>query len=906
VDGDYRNNLTSSSAQQRLTLSHMRPKLHFTNETTGFKLFCDGADPQAGDTGGTWKIAQAKNTDRVSFASTVSDTDVETPTFEASNAQDKTWTDSGPPKNCDNTYRYTGTTGGWHRSDMDPSEVHPSLSVEGFATVKYEAVFPRRIDLTFQTWLGATVRGASGCDQLEFQIMLIEQSLYMFLQLAAIAFVLQVYLVNVDMTSEQHSSLSWALIPAANQWIRTQVFGPSCVSYDYLVMENVTMCSATDITTHTGQELCGQKGCKYKPEDTMKLADSEILLPLIMYIFVCFITATEIAMFSGMDTLSSSREDRWYRRAIKSWDDARLEQRDTHTGEGGERHGHRKEKAKGCASTFWQMLCGGLDMFHVGLILVLLGVVLVPVGIFVIKSRPVPTGEIEDKSKMIVAGVAAFIVGFIICSLRAGMIRSCLDSLYLVMLSIVLGFMGLLSRSQTIMSMKSFNEELKKTDRKIQTSLRLDERDDIRRFELSQTYIEGASWKKHVKDGPNGFERHFQSVDDAVITSDIERLRQEMRVFQMRKPGKKVSSQTPEMMHTETPEEKRFKEATHIFEDKEQPGVGNDSTCTNAGSIAFMIEFLAKARRLVHTSRNILIVSVVSFLHATVPVWHAWLPTWLGGGCGVWTADGTEAADPWLWDLWADVQWQAGPWLACSENHQQLWVHTLCVFLNYTLTYGVLGRLLKCQADYFARYCHMLYFIQLTPWSNLRYSKLKEHWGLLPTFDLNTPGNIEAWNKLRLYLQSTSIKTSRYLQASVLWCFFGVVAMSVIKIIEMVVVQSEKTQEALLCTQFFDDSAPAHHQCNQINGCMWINQTQSHVALPSDAQECAVNRCVPVTCTALKSPDECNQNDKYCDWDSVKNCEKIEQHFDTMSTFVVLETLIIGAQQQQLPVTCWP
>ena len=50
-------------------------------------------------------------------------------------------------------------------------------------------------------------------------------------------------------------------------------------------------------------------------------------------------------------------------------------------------------------------------------------------------------------------------------------------------------------------------------------------------------------------------------------------------------------------------------------------------------------------------------------------------------------------------------------------------------------------------------------------------AKLKDHWGLLPTFDLSTPGNVEAWNKLRLYLQSAQIKSSRYKQVSVLWCF---------------------------------------------------------------------------------------------------------------------------------------
>ena len=60
----------------------------------------------------------------------------------------------------------------------------------------------------------------------------------------------------------------------------------------------------------------------------MRLEESEVLLPAMMYVFLCFVGASEHAMFSGMDTLSESREDRWYRRAEKSWRDAQKDKKD--------------------------------------------------------------------------------------------------------------------------------------------------------------------------------------------------------------------------------------------------------------------------------------------------------------------------------------------------------------------------------------------------------------------------------------------------------------------------------------------------------------------------------------------------------------------------------------------------
>ena len=88
---------------------------------------------------------------------------------------------------------------------------------------------------------------------------------------------------------------------------------------------------------------------------------------------------------------------------------------------------------------------------------------------------------------------------------------------------------------------------------------------------------------------------------------------------------------------------------------------------------------------------------------------------------------------------------------------------------------------------------------------------------------------------LHRYLQSAQIKSSRYKQVSVLWCFFAVVLIAIVKIIEMVLVESQKV-EAADCNQYFDSDAK--QQCNQLDGCQWnttalMNQTDSLTVLPS-------------------------------------------------------------------------
>ena len=166
---------------------------------------------------------------------------------------------------------------------------------------------------------------------------------------------------------------------------------------------------------------------------------------------------------------------------------------------------------------------------------------------------------------------------------------------------------------------------------------------------------------------------------------------------------------------------------------------------------------------------------------------------------------------------------------------------------------------------------------------------------------------------LHRYLQSAQIKSSRYKQVSVLWCFFAVVLIAIVKIIEMVLVESQKV-EAADCNQYFDSDAK--QQCNQLDGCQWnttalMNQTDSLTVLPSlvvtsDGNEytCAErdrhsgNRCQKIRCEDIRDESKCTLSStrNWCSWNlGHQQCEREEQHFDTMSLFVVVQTLIFGS-----------
>jgi hypothetical protein len=274
-------------------------------------------------------------------------------------------------------------------------------------------------------------------------------------------------------------------------------------------------------------------------------------------------------------------------------------------------------------------------------------------------------------------------------------------------------------------------------------------------------------------------------------------------------------------------------------------------TCVSVWHIAEMVMHLSKARRLVHQQGRWLILLVAGF-HGGMSIWHPLLPCELGGGCQC--ENNTETFDVNSED-WPSTS------IACSSTWEQVCIHLVLAAINAVLTKSILTRLANCQSDYYARYCNLLYFVQLTPWSTM--PKVKKHWGLLPTFDLDTAGNIEAWNKLRLYLQAYRIKTSQYMQVSVLWCFGAVMLMTLFK--GWVFVHSNSSDGLSHCSAMegpgdkTKTTPSLQEECSDQGGCLWRHELKTGVG-----------------------------------WACGFACRSDGGHFDTFAMFVLVDTLVIG------------
>ena len=229
----------------------------------------------------------------------------------------------------------------------------------------------------------------------------------------------------------------------------------------------------------------------------------------------------------------------------------------------------------------------------------------------------------------------------------------------------------------------------------------------------------------------------------------------------------------------------------------------------------------------------------------------------------------------------------------------------------------------------------MQYFVQLTPWSNLKSHRKKRHWGLLPTFDLNTPANVEAWNKLRLYLQSYKVKSSRILQISVMWCCLGVVSVSVYQLVKMTALRLNHVdpdcnlqQHKTDCNTLKGCSWDSHRikpdtscfmvpksdesVCTSLKTCYWNSTDKNNPCQPNTTDTTEVfggqTGCYPVICEVNpeKHPRqglprnyrECTSetiSQDNCEWEPTLGCVPLESHFDTASMFMVAETLIFGS-----------
>lgn len=616
----------------------------------------------------------------------------------------------------------SGPEAKWRRVDAQdkPGAEASGLSVTGFVNVRFSLVFPRRIDVSFQRWLGATIRANH---HIEFQILQVEQCIYGFMQLVAILFILQVYIYNTVLQDHHSISPNTIMLVSVGKALDSLGFDSSRVGQK--VFDFVPKDGCDSIWDVLQKEGAGHD-CEYSP--AFRIASSEVLLPVMMYVFVSFITSSEYAMFSGMDTLSTSREDRWYRRAIAEHLEAA-------------RKGLRPRRKRQVQrdDTWCFRLKSNSDT-------TLLAVLFLACGVWILISYSLRKfGICEDQDgdgDIPYFGLAAMLASFAFFLASLELVRYCLDRWYRLILWLFLACVSgvkLVSLSQDkifqspvvrrsdgklacrdclVFGLRWFSEELKRTDRVLSTSLRLDRRDETRRQELSQTYIEAAMWSEYQKDTPPGrsFVDHFAGVDDSVVENEIPKLQTNVKVFPM---NGEISE--PREIFVFPSELK-----DHNQKEEDTSKINGVNMCTSAGNVAEMILLLSKARRLVKMRKRIFIIGAVSFVHATVPIWHAWLPIMFGGQCGDFIVDGQTHRVALKWE---GQESRIGRWLACSETWSQLSFHCICVAVNYSLTFAVMNRLLRCQSDYYARYCHMLYFIQLTPWSNLNSKHRKRHWG---------------------------------------------------------------------------------------------------------------------------------------------------------------------------------
>lgn len=241
-----------------------------------------------------------------------------------------------------------------------------------------------------------------------------------------------------------------------------------------------------------------------------------------------------------------------------------------------------------------------------------------------------------------------------------------------------------------------FKQELRDTDkavRKTKLEYNLMGSDRRRLEELKRTYVAGLAFGPPLVHGPESYTEYFATVDDAVITADISKLRKDMCVYRMTDasyhasavmadagPSDSLSAQSSHqnLQPEPEPEPKAFTTITSgssshrasngklgnrrtaffqnpirdvgMFQQKStstdkrlQPIKFADTTklrryshecMMQVADIAQMIIFLSQARRLKHANRSNVLMFALALLHACIPIWHALLlPVPLGGGC---------------------------------------------------------------------------------------------------------------------------------------------------------------------------------------------------------------------------------------------------------------------------------
>eukprot|EP01044_Picomonas_judraskeda_P002706 COSAG03_NODE_201_length_10708_cov_1057.852162_8_plen_1405_part_00 len=404
-------------------------------------------------------------------------------------------------------------------------------------------------------------------------------------------------------------------------------------------------------------------------------------------------------------------------------------------------------------------------------------------------------------------------------------------------------------------------------------------RDLMRAQELDLTFIEGVLFQRFRR---SDFKNAFPDLrSEPIIAKNIELIRENgMQVFYMEATG----SEHEEGQHNAG-------DLVKEIDDETVPRVtGTVNCCTSVGPIAELIIMLSRAHKLAHARRRFWTLVFVSAVHGALPMLHTTVPNALGGGC---THD--DDLDHPISFMDTPAQYLAQRVMRCYLP--EIDIHFACMLINASLTFTILSRLARCERDYLQRYYQMLYFIQLTPWATFRPEKEAEHFGILPRFGLDCPRNIEAWNKLRLYLQSYNIVSSNYAQVSVGWCMVGVSSMVLYEISRMVMVQMSKVDLCAVHAEW-DECIAYRGMCKweESNAELydWATvQELTNLTNTTGAQARHHGRCIP-NCEDLTTFSACAARKLDCHWDDIRQCETISQRFDDASMFVLVDSVVFG------------
>lgn len=91
---------------------------------------------------------------------------------------------------------------------------------------------------------------------------------------------------------------------------------------------------------------------------------------------------------------------------------------------------------------------------------------------------------------------------------------------------------------------------------------------------------------------------------------------------------------------------------------------------------------------------------------------------------------------------------------SCTPKVYEVLVRTVSSIVGASLVFSIFCDLAEVIRGYRMRYDAIQYFSQLTPNQGSLTHQRKNHYGLLPTFELTTRRNIIVWNRIRVFLMT--------------------------------------------------------------------------------------------------------------------------------------------------------